>query len=47
MDVGHDDLVLALIGRLDLAQAQRHRVGVAVGEELVAAALDNLCDALV
>lgn len=47
MNVGHYDLVLALVVRLALANAQRNGIRFTVGDELEAATLDDLGDALV
>lgn len=47
MDVAHDDLVSALVVGLRLPHAEGDRVGLRVREELEAAALDDLGDALV
>lgn len=47
MDVAHDDLVSALVVRLRLPHAEGDRVGLRVREELEAATLDDLGDALV
>lgn len=47
MDVTHDDLVGALVVGLRLPHAEGDRVGLRVREELEAATLDDLADALV
>lgn len=47
MDIGHDNLVLALVVRLALANAKCYGIRVAVGQELEAATLDDLGDTLI
>lgn len=47
MDIANDDLVSALIVGLRLPHAEGDRVGLRVREELEAATLDDLGDALV
>lgn len=47
VDVAHDDLVSALIVGLRLPHAEGDRVGFRIREELEAATLDDLGDALV